>query len=184
MNSDQHWAIRRSHPILTTPWISLRRDEVVLPSGITLDDYYVGELPDVALVMPVTTAGDVVMVRQYRHAAGQMMLELPAGTFDPQRETAAEAAIRELREETGYLAPTVEPLTVVYDNPVKFTYKTHLFLAQGVTPSGPPNWDRTEAIEIQLLSLSAVEAAIADYQIAVSGSIVALCLGLQRLRKG
>jgi ADP-ribose pyrophosphatase len=182
MNLDKHWAIVRSHPILTTPWISLRRDEVALPNGITLNDYYVGELPDVALVMPVTPAGEVVMVRQYRHAAGQMMLELPAGTFDPQRETAAEAAIRELREETGYLASTVEPLTVVYDNPVKFTYKTHLFLAQGVVPNGSPTWDPTEEIEIHRLSLGAVEGAIARQEIAVSGSIVALHLGLQRLR--
>jgi 8-oxo-dGTP pyrophosphatase MutT (NUDIX family) len=60
-------------------------------------------------------------VRQYRHGAGEILLELPAGTFNPDEESPQAAAIRELKEETGYSTEQVIPLSIIYDNPVKDT---------------------------------------------------------------
>jgi 8-oxo-dGTP pyrophosphatase MutT (NUDIX family) len=154
---------------------------VALPSGTVIDDYFLVTLPDVALVMPVTSDQEVIMVRQYRHGADRVLLELPAGTFDPHQETAATAAQRELIEETGYGAKTLEPLGVIYDNPVKCPYKTHLFLARDVVPVASPEWDVTEDIEIVKRPLKEINGAIAQAEIIVSGSIVALHLGLQKL---
>lgn len=182
MKTPTPWRRVQSRSVLSNRWITVRQDTVALPDGTLIDDYFVAELPHVALIMPVTPDQEVIFVRQYRHAAAQVMLELPAGTFDPQRETAATAAIRELREETGYQANDVELLGVLYDNPVKCTYETHVFLAQNVLPVGGQAWDITEDIEVVKLLLPEIPAAIAQGRIAVSGSISALYLGSQRLQ--
>ncbi|NER82334.1 MAG: NUDIX hydrolase [Leptolyngbya sp. SIO1D8] len=182
MAAPSPWQRVRSHPVFTNHWLTVRQDTVTLPNGACIDDYFLVELPPVALIMPMTSWGEVVFVRQYRHAAAQVMLELPAGNFDPRKESAASAAMRELQEETGYQAVQVEPLGILFDNPVKCTYETHVFLAQNVVPIGGQAWDVTEEIEVVLLSLNDVSQAITDGQIAVSGSIAALHLGIQHLR--
>jgi ADP-ribose pyrophosphatase len=181
MNYDKHWQRQSTRVVFSNPWLTVHQDTVVLPNGTVIDDYFLVSLPDVALVMPVTPNQEVIMVRQYRHGADRVLLELPAGTFDPSQETAATAAQRELREETGYAASTLEPLGVIYDNPVKCPYQTHLFLARDVVPVTAPNWDVTEEIEIVKRPLREINGAIAQGEIIVSGSIVALHLGLQKL---
>lgn len=181
MTTATPWTCLRSQSVFANRWIGVRQDTVALPDGTLIDDYFVAELPHVALVMPVTLHKEVVFVRQYRHAAGQIMLELPAGNFNPQTEEAATAALRELQEETGYQASAVESLGVLYDNPVKCTYETHVFLARDVVPGGKQIWDVTEEIEVVTLPLSEIPRAITAGKISVSGSIAALYLGNQRL---
>jgi 8-oxo-dGTP pyrophosphatase MutT (NUDIX family) len=81
-------------------------------------------------VVPVTADDQIVMVRQYRHGSGAVTLEIPGGLVDP-GETPAESAARELLEETGYRADSVEPLGVVNPNPALFGNRCHTFLARG-----------------------------------------------------
>lgn len=57
--------------------------------------------PEVAIVLPITSNQEIILVRQYRHGAGEILLELPAGTFNPNQESPQAAAIREVKEETG-----------------------------------------------------------------------------------
>ncbi len=159
----------------------MRQDTVALPNGTVIDDYFVAELPHVAAVMPVTPDNEVVFVRQYRHAAAQIMLELPAGNFDPQKESAATAAMRELQEETGYQAQDLELMGIWYDNPVKCSYETHVFLARDVVLVGGQVWDVTEDIEVVTVPVDEIPEAIASGMISVSGSIAALYVGLKRL---
>jgi 8-oxo-dGTP pyrophosphatase MutT (NUDIX family) len=83
--------------------------------------------PEVALILPITSNDEIVFVRQYRHGAGEILLELPAGTFNPKEESPQAAAIRELKEETGYITDNVIQLATLYDNPVKDTNKITLF---------------------------------------------------------
>ena len=182
MTTPKPWKRLESHAVFSNRWLTVRQDTVALPNGTVVDDYFVAELPSVALVMPVTRQNEVVFVRQYRHAAARVMLELPAGTFNPQTEDAATAAVRELREETGYQATQIECLGCLYDNPVKCTYETHIFLARNVMPVGGQVWDITEEIEVITLPLNKISEAIADGIVAVSGSVAALYLGLQRLQ--
>ncbi|MGD1908786.1 MAG: NUDIX hydrolase [Leptolyngbyaceae cyanobacterium] len=181
MNYDKHWQRQSTQVVFSNPWLTVNQATIVLPNGTVIDDYFLVSLPDVALVMPVTPNQEVIMVRQYRHGADLVLLELPAGSFDPSQETAATAAQRELREETGYAASTLEPLGVIYDNPVKCPYQTHLFLARDVVPVATPTWDATEDIEIVKRPLREIQGAIAQREIIVSGSIVALHLGLEKL---
>ena len=109
------------------------------------------------------------------------MFELPAGTFDPNMEDSLTAARRELTEETGYVAETLTPLAVLYDNPVKDTNQIHLYAAENVTLGGQQQLDDTENIAVVLVPIEEVKSKIISGEICVCGSIAALLLGLDLL---
>ncbi len=179
----QKWKILKSQLAFNHYWCKVRQDEVELPNGKIIDDYFVIIKPDVALILPITTNQEIVFVRQYRHGVAEILLELPAGTFDPTTESPEIAAIRELKEETGYTVSKITKLATLYDNPVKDTNKLHLFLAENVMKSGQQELDVTEAIEVVLIPVASVLNKITTGEICVSGSIAALFLGLNLLQQ-
>jgi ADP-ribose pyrophosphatase len=84
--------------------------------------------PGAAVLLPVTSDGRVILIRQFRYAAGETLLEVPAGTLDP-GETPEETALRELVEETGYHANRLEKLAEFFPSPGILAERMHLFLA-------------------------------------------------------
>ena len=177
------WKTLASQMAFDHAWYKVRRDRVQLPNGTVIDDYFLSVRPDVALVLPVTRAGELVFVRQYRHGAGEILLELPAGTFDPAQEAPQAAAQRELLEETGHTASTWISLGVLYDNPVKETNKIHVFLAQNAQKTAAQTLDTTEEIEIVLIPPAELVAKIEVGDICVAGSVAAVFLGLAYLQR-
>ena len=101
--------------------------------------------PGAAVVLPVLDDGRVVLIRNYRIAVEQTLVELPAGTLDPGEEP-VETARRELAEETGYRARRMEPLAAFYSSPGILDERMHLFLATGLAP-GEPDLQGGEQIE-------------------------------------
>ncbi len=85
-----------------------------------------------AVIVPVFADNTVALVRQYRHAAGKYLLEIPAGSLN-EGEDPMEGAVRELEEEIGVTAAKIEKLTEFYVSPGFLTEKMHLFLATGLT---------------------------------------------------
>lgn len=67
--------------VLEHPWCKVRQDEIELPNGKIIDDYFINVKPEVALILPITNNLEIVFVRQYRHAVGEFFLELPAGVL-------------------------------------------------------------------------------------------------------
>jgi ADP-ribose pyrophosphatase len=177
-----NWKILRSRAIVNHRWCRVRCDEVELPNGDIIDDFFVHIRPDIALVFPITPQQEVVFVRQYRHGVGKVLLELPAGGFDPKTEEAESAALRELTEETGYVAQKLTKLAELYDNPVKDTNTIHLFLAEGVEYCGKQQLDRTEEIEVVLIPIADLIPKITAGEICVSGSVTAIFMGLRSLQ--
>ena len=178
MKDLKKWKLLKSKLVLEHRWCKVRQDEIELPNGSIVDDYFVTVRPDIALILPVTSQQEIVLVRQYRHGVGEILLELPAGTFNPTEEDAQAAALRELREETGYVADTVTQIAIIYDNPVKDTNRIHLFIAKDVIKAGEQELDITEAIDVVLIPVEAVIEKIFSGEICVSGTITALLLGL------
>jgi len=181
MSSIESWKTINSQLVFDNPWCRVRQDEVELPNGAIIDDYFVNVRPDIVLVLAVTQNREIVFVRQYRHGVGQILLELPGGSLDSQTENSLTAAARELEEETGYVAEQMVQLPTLYDNPVKDTNKIYLILAEPAHPSGRQQLDVTEDVEIVLIPVEDVLERISTGEICVCGSIAALFLGLNFL---
>ena len=181
MSSIQRWKTINSQLVFDHQWCQVRQDEVELPNGKVIDDYFVNVRPDIALVLAVTQQREIILVRQYRHGVGEILLELPGGSFNPQIESSLTAAARELEEETGYVADQMLHLATLYDNPVKDTNKIYLIIAENAHPSGTQQLDVTEDIEVVLVPIEEVLERISTREICVCGTIAALFLGLQFL---
>lgn len=181
MTEIEKWQVINSQLVLDNPWCRVRQDKVELANGTIVDDYFVNIRPEIALSLPITTHREIVFVRQYRHGVGEILLELPAGTFAAE-EDSLNAARRELEEETGYLAQNWLKLATIYDNPVKDTNKIHLYLALDASPVGQQKLDLTEEIEVVLIPLDQVQEKINAGIICVAGTLAAVYLGLEFLR--
>jgi ADP-ribose pyrophosphatase len=168
------WKVLRSTYALDVPWYRVRRDEVELPDGTHID-YYLAEQRDVASVLALTPEGDVLLVRQYKHGAGRFELELPGGLIDP-GETGAQAAARELREETGYASPVaLEPLGWHLQDASKSTTRVYSFLARDVVATGGRALDPNEAasgVEVQRVSADELATLVDDEQLVSAASLV------------
>ncbi|MEG4120304.1 NUDIX hydrolase [Microcoleus sp. N9_B4] len=177
------WKLLRSRFVLTNKWCQVRQDEIELPSGQIIDDFFVNVRPNIALVFATTEQQELVLVRQYRHGVGEILLELPAGSFNPAEESGKSAAARELAEETGYVAEEILELATLYDNPVKDTNSIYLYFAKDVMLARQIQLDVTEDIEVVLVPIAEVILKIKNREISVAGSIAAIFLGLEFLNK-
>ncbi len=128
--------------------------------------------PGSTAVVPLAEDGTVVMVKQYRHPVGTYVLEIPAGTRKP-KESPRSCAMRELEEETGYIAVDLIELSDVYMVPAYSDEKVHLFLARGLTPS-EQNLDKDEIIEVVRYPLEEVMDMISKGLLKDSLTIIAL----------
>ena len=182
MSNLRKWQILNSQMILNHRWCQIRQDKIKLPNGKIIDDFFVAIKPDIAMVLPITHNQEIIFVRQYRHAVGEFFLELPAGLFDSQQEDAEAAAMRELQEETGYVAQEVQKIATLYDKPSKDTNQIHLFLAKNVIKIGEQNLDITEEIEVVLIPMESVLDQVCQGRISVAGTIAALFLGLKFIK--
>jgi hypothetical protein len=88
MTNLQKWKTLNSKMVLDHHWCKVRQDVIKLPNGKIVDDYFINIKPEVALILPITSDGNIIFVRQYRHAIGEFFIELPAGSFDPAEESA------------------------------------------------------------------------------------------------
>lgn len=136
--------------LLTSRWLKVRKDVVMMPSGVQIDDYYVLEYPDWVNVIAITDGGDFVLERQYRHGTKTINYELCAGTVED-GEQPIEAAKRELLEETGYEGGEWELFCISAPNPAAMTNHNYSFLAKGVKNTGKRHLEKTEDIEIHLM---------------------------------
>lgn len=173
----------RSRFVLNNKWCQVRQDEIELPSGQIIDDFFVNVRPNIALVFAMTEQQELVLVRQYRHGAGKILLELPAGSFNTAEESGKSAAARELAEETGYVAEEIWELATLYDNPVKDTNSIYLYFAKNVKLTRKIQLDITEDIEVVLVPIPELLVKINNREICVAGSIAAIFLGLEFLNK-
>jgi ADP-ribose pyrophosphatase len=163
------------------PWLDVYRERVQLPTGRVIHDFYRVVLPDFAVVVPVTDAGEVVMVRGYKHGLGRVNLSPPAGLLNPGEEPLA-GARRELLEETGYEAEHWEPLGSYVVDGNRQCGTMHLFLAKGARQVRAAHDDEMEPLRVELLSRARLVEVLRAGEIgnlAGAGSAaLALVLGL------
>jgi 8-oxo-dGTP pyrophosphatase MutT (NUDIX family) len=146
------WEILGSKYVVKDRWLTLRADDCRNAECQVIAPYYVLEYPPCVNVLALTPEHDVVLIRQYRHAVRQVILELPGGAVDEQDASVLDAAQRELREETGYVAEEWRETGNLFANPVNHTNTMHCFLAFGAKYITEPQRERSEHIEVVLMS--------------------------------
>lgn len=147
LNRNLSWKILDETTVIKDSWIDMRASTCQLPGGMVIAPFYVNHLPDFAVVVAVTPEHRVIMVRQYRHGVEKVLLELPAGCIEA-GEDPKDGAARELLEETGYKAGSLEFLFKIAPNASNCTSYAQCYLARNVFPAAPQNLDETEALEV------------------------------------
>lgn len=166
------WRLLDSKLAFDNKWFRVRQDVVRLPSGKTLDDYFVWLRGDVSLIVAVTPAKELVLVKQYKHGVGDIIIEHPAGFVD-EHETPEEAAKRELLEETGYSAPEFKLIAKFSEAPAKEVGRTFVFLAKNARKLSAPSPDENEEIEVVTYSVQELLKMIERGEIIASPTIAA-----------
>ncbi len=158
---DTTWRTLSSEPVVRNRWIDVRSDRCLTPSGAEISPYYVLTYPDWVHVVAVTPERGLVLVRQYRHAVGESVLELPGGGMEACEGEAEQAARRELAEETGFRSERWSRISTLYPNPATHTNRVHAFLALDAVPGSGQRLDRgEEGLAVCMMPLDAVLAGL------------------------
>jgi ADP-ribose pyrophosphatase len=180
MSGKRHvpWKVKERSLVLDhPPRIRIWRDEVELPDGRLVPDFWRIEVPDYAMMAVWTTEGRLIFLRHYRHGVGGVTLTLPAGGLEPGEDGLA-AAQRELMEETGYKAQDWKSLgSYVLGANGRFC-KGHLFTAKGAVKVAEPNSGDLEDTEILFLTREQALEALKRGELAVMTCAANLALAL------
>lgn len=163
----------------TVPLLAVRQERIELPHGGEIDEFHVIVAPDWTGILALTETGEVVLVEQYRHGAGRVSRELPAGVID-RGESPLDAAVRELREETGFEAKNFAPLLTVQTEPSRHTNRAHFFFASGARRVASQNLDASEHIHVVLVDPRTLVAAIESGAIHHGVHVAAILLAGRR----
>jgi 8-oxo-dGTP pyrophosphatase MutT (NUDIX family) len=166
------WRVRSSSYVIDSPYMRLRIDELELPDGSIVPNYYVRESRGFVTILPLTEDRQVVLVRQYRYGADSIHLELPAGMLLDDEEPQA-CALRELAEETGYEVAHCVFAAEYLPEPVRSTARAYVYIGTGARLTQEPKLDLTEHLEVELATLPHFRAMLADGTIDAGASIAA-----------
>ena len=159
-DSDLAWEPITSETSYTCPGFDIITEQVRLPDGTETDFDYLSEPPAV-VILPFVDEETVVLIEEWREPVERVNRGLPAGTVEPD-EPFADAARRELREETGYEADTVESLVTVEPANGVADSEHHVYVAHGCTPSADQDLDHDETIRATETDVEAFIEAVRD----------------------
>lgn len=175
-----HWKTRSVETVFeAAPYVKVTKEQVELPDGRLISDFFQLQLRSFALVVPVLEEGGVVLLRQYKHGPRKVSVTFPAGFVDP-GEAAEDAAARELLEETGLQAAELVPMGSFVDNANQKGCEGHYFLALGCRRVAEPNAGDLEEMQEEVWSAEELDAGMCNGAFAVTHHVAAW--GMARMR--
>jgi ADP-ribose pyrophosphatase len=159
------WETLDSRIDYTCPGFDVRADRVRYPDG-TEGEFHLVTEPESVVVLPFTGDGgpddedDVVVIEEWRQAVGRVNRGLPAGSREPGDDDLAETTRRELTEETGYVADSVEPLVSTEPMNGNADVVHHYYVARGCSPDGEQDLDHNESIRVETTTLPALREQV------------------------
>lgn len=170
---DLAWETVGSEVEYRCPGFSVRRDDVILPDETETSFHCVDDAPGV-VVLPLTPERKVVTIREWRQPVRRINLSLPAGTVDHEDGDLAATARRELSEETGFGADSVERFLSVEPSNGLLDSTRHYFLAVGCEPVSEQRLDDNESIHVETVPYDELLAAAVDDDLRDERAVTAL----------
>ncbi|MBN8879104.1 MAG: NUDIX hydrolase [Sphingobacteriales bacterium] len=175
------WKILSSEYLFNDLWFKVRKDRCLTPEGTIVDPYYVYEFPTWVTAVALTEDGKVIMEHQYRHALGEVCLEIPGGCVDDADANYEDAIKRELLEETGYSFTSYEYLGKISANPSTNSNLMHMYLARGGKKVTTQHLDAGEEIKISLHTIEEVKEMLRKNEILQAMHVACLMYAFQKL---
>lgn len=162
---DLKWKTLSSSYLFKDLWFTVRKEKCITPENTIVDPYYIYEFPTWVTVVALTEDNKIIMVRQYRHAIGETIMEIPGGCVDDTDPSFEAAARRELLEETGYICDRFEYLGKISANPSTNSNIMHMYLALNGKKVKEQELDHNEEIEVYLFPIDEVKQMLKNNEI-------------------
>lgn len=159
----------------------MRKEVCETPGGKIVDPYYIYDFSTWVGAFPVTEEGKIIMLKQYRHALGEICYEIPGGCVDETDPNFEAAVARELLEETGYSFSSYEYLGRISPNPSTNSNVLHMYLAKGGKKVAEQSLDENEEIEVMLLEMDELKQLLRANKIVQSMHVSCIMYALERL---
>ena len=178
---DLKWKVLSSSYLFKDLWYTIRKEKCITPENTIVDPYYIYEFPTWVTVIALTEDNKVIMVRQYRHALGETLMEIPGGCVDDTDKSLEEAAARELLEETGYVCDQYHYLGKISANPSTNNNIMHMYLARNGKKIREQELDHNEEIEVYLYSINEIKDMLKNNEIMQAMHATAIFYALNKL---
>ncbi len=167
------WKLKSSKPIFESPFIALHDNTYELPNGEVREGYYHMSRPDYVLILAISDKNRIIIEKQYRRGVDDMVYELPAGWID-KGESPLQAALRELKEETGYSGRGDE-VHELYPQPSFCSMKAYVVILRfDEAEISSQELGDDEDIDFELKTVEEIKSMLATGQIKDMGFLSAL----------
>ena len=146
------WKKIKTEKMLTAPYVTVRKDQVQLPDGTVIDDFYTVKIQDAALIVALTEDNRVLLKTEYRNACGCDVIECLAGMVEDGEDPRVTAE-RELYEETGYKSDDWTYIGPTWESTSKLTNTMHLYLARYCVKVSSQHLDINEHLTVTAVPL-------------------------------
>ena len=172
MIRDKKWKTLEEKDVSPSKWLSVKQYKVELPSGEVIDDFFISFLGVAAMVCAITKDNEIIFAKQYKHAQGEVLIELPAG-LQQKGKSIEETAVAEIKEEIGASIDldSLIPLGPIISSSTKVYHRVFGFLAKDVVIDSEQNLEVTEDIEVLKIKPKKVLEMIESGEIWVSDTI-------------
>ena len=179
----ERWKTEQTETLLDTPWVKVRRDRVVLPNGVKMDDFYAITIREASAIVALDEGGNLILKREYRYCYDRELLENPAGAFNDGETDPLVVAKRELLEETGYSSDHWEYLGPTVESSAKMTNTMHIFLARDCRKVAGQRLDETEELTVELVPMEKAVEMVMTNEICCNSSAHGILRAARMLEK-
>lgn len=165
----EKWKTINSKSLVDNKWVKVRKDEVELPNGSHIDDFYAVTINEAAAIVALDDDGNIILKKEYRYCFKRDLIEIPAGCFED-GEDGLSVAKRELLEETGYTSNDWMFIGETVESSAKLTNYMHIYFANHCHKVSRQHLDETEDVEVIVIPLKEAIDMVMNNQICCNSS--------------
>ncbi|MDD4938433.1 MAG: NUDIX hydrolase [Candidatus Shapirobacteria bacterium] len=176
------WKIITSQNIVNNYYCKVTKEKVLTNKGKIISDYFLISHRDVVMIVPITKLGKFNLIKEYKHGVKKEIFLFPAGLIKD-KESPKEAAIRELKEETGFYTENIEYLGELYEFPSNETQKVFIYLAKNLPEKPNQKKDPNEETKLYQFNTNDFKKLIIKNKIKLATTISAFFMAINKSNK-